>query len=609
MLTSSRPVPNGPGYLSVHLARVLLPMIVAMDSETQDGFAILLTKPWSFAEPESFEDCIEFLRVDKEMAWWNADYDVQAVIKWLPLPIRNRVALLNEVRYGEYLIRYVPNKFAKVWKGDGDQQDLLFTIYDLRQFYNCSLRRAAEKLGVQQKKDFPRSWYRQMLKKLKDPRTRSPVLDYAMGDAQTLQAIIRKTEESFKLAGLKFERPFSNAVFAERFFRKQFRYRRKIEVEKIAQKAYHGGRIECLRVGHFPRAYYYDIHSAYPSIIAALEKPDGRWIHERNGDPSTVREDCRYGFFDCEFDIPRDSRVGPIPFRLSRGGLLYPVGRFRKTITLSEFNFLSERRWVSKVYASWLHIWTSGKRPFSAIEELYRKRKTDPRIDYAFKIVMNSVYGKLAQVLEHLYPTNVVDYRTEFFDERIWRKRIEWKEHTSFVYAAEITAQIRMKLLRDIPPEDVILYATDGVFTTKPVKLTSGKGLGEWSEPEEVHNLCVVGSGVYQYEDKDGEETIRFRGFSPDIALATKLYAAGNRHAIRIDVTRNTSLKLAARLPERRNRMNVLEEEQRLLDVNFDRKRNWEKRWTARELTSRSFDSKPWVYYGRLKLPMFPLSS
>ena len=217
---------------------------------------------------------------------------------------------------------------------------------------------------------------------------------------------------------------------------------------------------------------------------------------------------------------------------------------------------------------------------------------------------MNSVYGKLAQVLEHLYPTDIVDGRTEFFDSRIWRKRISWKEHTSFVYAAEITARIRMKLLRDIPPESVILYATDGVFTTSEVPVPAGNGLGEWSEPEEVRNLCVVGSGVYQYENEEGETIVRFRGFSPDLELRERLSQAGNRHSISIDVLRNTSLKLAARLPDRRHKMNVLEEEQRYLDVNFDRKRNWVKRWTARELTERSFDSRPWVYYGRMKLPL-----
>jgi hypothetical protein len=575
-------------------------MIVAMDTETHLGSAILITKPWSFSEPKSFEDCVAFLETDKEMACWNLDYDAQALLKWLPLMVRNRLAILNDVRAGDYLIRYVPHKFMKVWRGEPGR--LLFTVYDLRQFYNCSLATAAKKLGVQEKKDFPKSWYRQMKARLADPKTRAKVLDYAMGDAQTLQQIIRKTTESFELAGLKFDRPFSNAVFAERYFRKQFRYRRKLEVEKMAQRAYHGGRIECLKVGHFPKAYYYDIHSAYPSIIAALEKPDGRWIYERV--PKEIREDARYGFLDITVRVSRSSRVGPIPYRLRRGGLLYPVGEFRKTVSLTEYRYLEEQGWIYKVHSAWLHIWNSGKNPFEGIRGLYQKRKADRRVDYAFKIVMNSVYGKLAQVLEHLYPTDIVDGRTEFFDSRIWRKRISWKEHTSFVYAAEITARIRMKLLRDIPPESVILYATDGVFTTSEVPVPAGNGLGEWSEPEEVRNLCVVGSGVYQYENEEGETIVRFRGFSPDLELRERLSQAGNRHSISIDVLRNTSLKLAARLPDRRHKMNVLEEEQRYLDVNFDRKRNWVKRWTARELTERSFDSRPWVYYGRMKLPL-----
>jgi hypothetical protein len=581
-------------------------MITALDTETQDGYAILITKPWSFAEPSSFEECIEFIQQDRELACWNADYDVQAVCKWLPRDAQIKLGILNECFYKDYRLRYIPHKFCRVWQRSfaTDQWKLLFTIYDLRQFYACSLKKAAIKLGVPQKDEIPKSWYRQMRKKLTDPRTRERVLKYAMQDAQTLQAIIRKTEESFNLAGLSFDHPFSNATFAERYFRSKFQYRRKFDVEKYAEKAYHGGRIECIKTGYFKKAYHYDIHSAYPSIIANLVKPDGEWIYEES--PESIRGDAIYSFIDCELTIPRQTISAPIPYRRQNGSIFYPVGTFRKTITLSEYKYLASRQWVNRIFSAWSHIWPKWNYPFQEIADLYQKRKADPRVDYALKIVMNSVYGKLAQVIESWIRTNRVDVNSEIFDERVWRRKRTWKGHTSFVYASEITARTRIKLLEDIPPEVVICYATDGVFATEPVKLSTGNGLGEWSEVEEVRDLIVVGSGVYSYREAPfntkGRTIVKFRGFNPEMNLSGMLQKAGRRHFVSLNVLRNTSLKLAAKGKQWVDRMNVLEEHKRYLDVNFDRKRKWEKKWNARELTKKQFKSNPLIYWGKLRV-------
>jgi len=189
-----------------------------------------------------------------------------------------------------------------------------------------------------------------------------------MQDAQTLQAIIRKTVESFALAGLSFDHPFSNATFAERYFRDKFSYRRNFDVEEFAEQAYHGGRIECLMTGFFKWAWHYDIHSAYPDVIAKLVKPDGEWLYEDS--PGDVRPDAVYAFVDCQLTIPKDTRNAPIPFRRQAGGILYPVGTFRKTITLGEYRYIQRRGWVDKIYRSWVHIWPKWHYPFREISEL-----------------------------------------------------------------------------------------------------------------------------------------------------------------------------------------------------------------------------------------------
>jgi len=582
-------------------------MLRAMDTETDNGFAILITKPFSFAEPTSWNDCIEFLATDREMICWNSDYDIQACLKYLPRMVRDRLSVIGEVRHENYWIKYVPHKFFRVWRSLQHCREtwkLLFSIYDLKQFYNCSLKKAAEKLGVQEKKSIPEAWYKHMLRYLKDSRTRPQVLDYALGDAQTLQAIIDRTVESFALAGLKFERPISNASFAKRYFGQKLRVTRHSDVERMARSAYHGGRIECLRAGTFKIAYHYDIHSAYPSVIADLEKPDGEWYYEKLLDPNSLRSDLKYAFLDCEIQIPDSEKIGSIPYRRMTGSIIYPVGRFRKIITLTEFRYLQERGHVHKIYRAWLHIWTKGNFPFQEIRDIYQRRKADPRIDYAFKIVMNSTYGVLAEMLEMNQLSSIVDGSTQLFDQRAWRKHEHWTNHTSFVYAAEITARIRIRLLRDIPINTVISYSTDGVFTTKPVMIRTGNALGEWADVEKVYDLTVIGSGVYTYRDADGKQHVKFRGFDPQFDLAAILNRANTRHSISIQTLRNTSLRLAY-VRKNPREMNVLRQMIRYLDINFDTKRVWPKRWSARELLKQQFESKPYNYYGKVKVPMY----
>lgn len=568
--------------------------IVAMDTETDKGKAILITKPTMFCEPKSWEQCIFFLSADKQMGCWNADYDCQAVMKYLPRPVRDRLALLGHADYNFYRIKYIKKKFFRVWF----EEKLLFTIFDIQQFYNCRLEDAARSLGVKFKDQIPKSWYGKMREILNDPRFRDKLLTYALGDAETLQQIINRTVEAFRAAGLKFDNPYSNAAFAQRVFKKAFKYEKNWKAEAAAREAYHGGRIECLRAGYFRRAYYYDIHSAYPSEISRLIKPNGIWIFSRE-----IRSDAVYAFIDCEISIPQSEYIGPIPLKRRSGLIVYPLGRFRKTITLTEFRYLERKGWITKIFSAWQHCWPMVTYPFKQIQEIYEKRKKYPAQSYALKIVLNATYGKLAQVQEEWIRTNHVRPYTELFDGRSWYVKEKWKDHTSFVYAAEITARIRTRLIEEIDPKYVIFYATDGIMTTKPINLKTGPGLGEWGGPDEVKDLIVIGSGVYTYKIKEGgktyQVTTKFRGFSPRLNLYAALAKAGRLHILRTKVLRNTSLRQAMKTP---GSLNILRETTRVLSVNFDRKRKWSKFWTAGDLTKYRFTSEPWIYYKPVRI-------
>jgi hypothetical protein len=578
-------------------------MIVAFDTETDKGRAILITKPDRFVEPKSWADCIEFLEHDKEIAAYNMDYDIQACLTYLPFGVRDRLALLNDVTFlfegEEYRVRYIRHKFCRVWRWG----QLLFTAYDMAQFYNCSLERAAKKLGLPGKFDFPVAWYKQMQKRLDDPKTRQQVLDYALQDARLLQQIIDRTVEAFAKAGMKFERPFSNASFSQRVFSKALtRTGVRHDVDKLAQWAYFGGRIEVLKMGLFRKAYYYDIHSAYPSIIAGLVATDGKWVN----DCKYVRDDAVYAFVDASLHIPDAVQVGPLAYRLRNNRIVYPVGDYRRILTLAEYRYCEKRNYVKRIHSVVQHIWPKWKYPFQSVKDLYKQRQLNPEQSYAIKIVLNAVYGKTAQLLKQRLPSTFANNDTQWIDGQAFHHKKTTKRFTNFVYASEITSRIRMKLIEDIPADKVISYATDGVFTTEPIAgLDVGDGLGQWSEGEEVTNLIVIGSGVYQYTDSKGDTVTKFRGFAlrnakgERVDLKTLLKGAGRKYSIPVQVVRNTSLRQAIARPRD---LNVLKTIKRTMDLNFDTKRYWEGRRRASDLLKRNFESLPLVYYGKIKL-------
>jgi hypothetical protein len=573
-------------------------LIHAIDSETFEGRAILLTRPDSWTEPKNFHECMDYFSLHKENAAYNMDYDVQACLTYLPFKVRERLAWLNDATFyvddTEYRVRYIRHKFCRVWRSARP----LFICYDMAQFYNCSLNMAAKKLGIEQKDSIPVVWYRNMKARLEDPKTREAVLNYGMKDARILQEIIDKTVDAFQVAGMKFERPFSNASFSQRVFMTALT-RRGVsrDVDKLAHKAYFGGRIECLRMGHFKKAYYYDIHSAYPSIIASLVATDGKWIrHEKY-----VRDDAVYAFVDCTLSIPVTVKVSPLAVRLQSNRIVYPSGTFRRVLTMAEFLYCERRGYVAKVHKVIQHIWPKWRYPFGKVRDLYLQRQLNPSQSYAIKIVLNAVYGKTAQMLNERLPTTIANSKTQWIEGQAFKQKKTSKRFTNFVYASEITSRIRMKLLEDIPSEDVISYATDGVFTVKPVVgLDIGDNLGQWSKSEEVTDLYVIGSGVYQYTDSEGKVVTKFRGFNPrDFNLVDLLKKAKERKTIPIRVVRNTSLRQSVEKP---HDLNILKTVKRDMNLNFDTKRYWPVRRTARDLLTKQFESEALVYYGSLKL-------
>lgn len=571
--------------------------MTGLDTETHHGRVVLIATPrnylevWRYPQWQQWHVLVEWLRQqDTRFVCWNADYDIQAVLKLLDRQTNETIMRRTQTRYGRYQIRFVPSKFFRLGIHHGKTIKTVCTVYDLCQFYATTLEKASQRILGRGKTATGIEWS-ELLRTLRRGQSgASQIRDYCQSDAALVEELYRHSEKAMAQAGVKFDKPVSCASIAVQKFSKSMAHDVPRPVNNAFEKTYRGGRIECLQVGYFPKAYLYDIHSAYPSEMAALIQTTGHWLPVHKA----PRPDAVYAALHVSLTIPRTMDRCPIPVK-GETQLMYPYGQWSQWVDLATYRVLESLDMVLCVHRGFQLIVSDGlKLPFRELAEMYRERQRQPAQTWALKIVMNALYGKVAERIGKWFPTMYVNRESESWRGSFWARREQWTKRTNFVYASAITSGIRNRMYREIPPEDVIFYATDGVMTAKPITLNEGPGLGQWGVPEIVTDLIVVGSGVYTYRDAQGVPHTKMRGFEVGLNLYELLDK--RRRVLTLTVKRNWTLAQSIR-QHKYPMFNELVDVPRYLDVCFDHKRIWERSRTGRDLLQRSFQSRPWAHY------------
>lgn len=113
----------------------------------------------------------------------------------------------------------------------------------------------------------------------------------------------------------------------------------KINTE-IADLSFHGGRVEVFRNDE-EYTNKYDINSAYPYNMKINKYPIGIEGYYLNPSKRFVQRqlDKGLGFIaDCNFDIPTNLHIAPIPYFREDKKLIFPVGKFRTIVCSPEIN-------------------------------------------------------------------------------------------------------------------------------------------------------------------------------------------------------------------------------------------------------------------------------
>lgn len=242
--------------------------------------------------------------------------------------------------------------------------------------------------------------------------------------------------------------------------------------------AFFGGRAEISRKGYVRGPVYgYDISSAYPahaSNLPCLEH--GRWervTRERALSGRGVVHALVHGHIrHCP------GSWGPLPIRLPNSSIVFPRGGASGWWWRDEW-LTARQGWTGLKFD---HAFVLRKecdcKPFGFIPALFDHRVAvgkESGEGKVLKLALNSLYGKLAQTIGKAQ-----------FASRVWAGMI----------TSGTRAQVLQMMLRHESLDNILMIATDGLFSTERHEVDKTIVLGGW-ERAEHDSITLVRPGIY----------------------------------------------------------------------------------------------------------------
>lgn len=324
-------------------------------------------------------------------------------------------------------------------------------------------------------------------------RLDTEIAPYCLEETVALQKLMERLRGSLSEAGISLHEwngagAAANALLKREGVKEHLQEDRPDGLDDAQCRAFSGGRMELSHYGVFiGPCYNYDIHSAYPSVMPALPSlTGGQWRHIKGASAQPYSLSLVRWRFDEFFPWY------PFFFRDSTGSIYAPCqGQgwyWKPEVDAAMRAFQSGKLSTKKVSGSlevlesWEFYPASDTKPFSFVPELYAQRRAWEQegnpAEKVIKFSLNSINGKLSQSLGGT-SANPPAYH-------------------NIGLSGFLMAMIRARLFDAImqSPEQVIIAATDGIYSTAPLSLDIGDDLGQWEESR-LDGLVVVQSGVF----------------------------------------------------------------------------------------------------------------
>lgn len=462
------------------------------------------------------------------------NYDVSCIL-W-ELSWRHLTALykFNRTVWREYTIEHIPRKWFTIQRGEAK-----ITIYDVQSFFATSLVVALEKwsigpwnvktTGVTSITTSPQSvptltyvsqmTERELVETFKKLRSEflwkdiEQIRIYMRLELKYTVILMNRLREAFAAAGYIPRSWHGPGAIARMAFTKHRVYDSMAEcppeVKEAARFAFIAGRFELFQAGHTGRVYSADINSAYPYYCSQLPNlARGTWRQTRKYEPG------KFGVYRIHFEAKPDPYdIYPLPNRTKKGMIIWPH-RTEGWYWNPEAELVADDS-----RAEFLDGWVFDEedptdRPFAWLRDYYEIRKKlknegNPA-EYTFKLIINSVYGQLAQ-------------RTG------WDKKNNRPPKThQLEFAGWITSSCRAAVYKvgKRCGKNLVSIDTDGVTSTAPFTwLEHSKELGGW-ELSEYDDSIYWQSGIYTLKEGDEWTKAKTRGIPKGSYSVTDLFTS-----------------------------------------------------------------------------------
>jgi hypothetical protein len=166
--------------------------------------------------------------------------------------------------------------------------------------------------------------------------------------------------------------------------------------DSFVRRGYYGGHVDVYK----PRGsnlYYYDVNSLYPYVMKTFDMPIGKPIWSPDLHSSNIED--LFGFIEAYVICPEHIKKPVLPYRDENGTLIFPTGQFMGVYYSEELKYAKSIGYTVIPIKGYLY--EKGEGLFhSFVTDLYgnrlkAKKDGNTGLAYVYKILMNSLYGRL----------------------------------------------------------------------------------------------------------------------------------------------------------------------------------------------------------------------
>jgi len=169
----------------------------------------------------------------------------------------------------------------------------------------------------------------------------------------------------------------------------------------LERKSYHGGRVECFKVGHFTGDFYkLDFNSMYPASMVENKFPTKLKFHRARCSLRQLKGFLRRGYgVIAEVTIDESKTEPNIPFQ-GKEKLFFPGGKFTVSLATPEIEYCLDKNIIIAVGEVCVYEMDYIFKDY--VEFFYSRRNDakaafDDMLSNMFKLFLNSLYGKFGQ--------------------------------------------------------------------------------------------------------------------------------------------------------------------------------------------------------------------